>query len=489
VISEIDHRLFGSFAEHMGRSIYGGIFDPGDPRADAHGFRTDVLELVKELGVTIVRYPGGNFLSGYDWRDGVGPVAQRPQRLDLAWHSLETNEFGLDEFMKWCAVANIEPMMAANLGTRGLKEALELLEYCNADGTSSLAAYRGKNGHPEPHGVTVWCLGNEPDGPWQLGHKSASEYGRIAAEVARGMRMIDPTLELVACGSSSRQMPTFGTWENTVLEETYELVDYISMHAYYEFKGDAQSFLASATDLDAYIDELCAVADSVKARMRTDKVMYLSLDEWNVWYQSRLHAALPVDRWDKAPRLSEDDYTVADAVVVGNLLVSILRRSDRVKMACLAQLVNTIATIRADPGEPAWRQTTFWPFSLMAKNARGSALVTRIESPKISTAQYGAVDLLDAIGTFDESTSEAAFFLVNRAVDQPVEACVELRGFGPLEVIEHVTLNDPDLTRSNSADNTTAVAPVAATDWSVEGPRVRADLPPASWNMIRVRFS
>ena len=358
----------------MGRSVYGGIYDPGDPLSDGDGFRKDVIALVQELGVTIVRYPGGNFLSGYDWRDGVGPVESRPRRLDLAWHSLETNEFGLDEFMKWCAVAGVEPMMAANLGTGSLREALELLEYCNADPVSQLARQRAANGHPDPYAVKVWCLGNEMDGPWQLGHRTAQEYGRLAADVARGMRMLDPSVELVACGSSARTMPTFAAWEDAVLEESYDLVDYVSLHAYYEIGDDLQSFLASAADLDAAINDVCAVADAVKARKRSDKVMQISLDEWNVWYLSRLLARPAPTEWEQAPRLSEDDYTVADAVVVGNLLVSMLRRADRVKMACLAQLVNTIATIRADPGTPAWRQTTFYPFSLTARHAQGDVL-------------------------------------------------------------------------------------------------------------------
>lgn len=471
----------------MGRCVYGGIFDPGSEYADSDGFRKDVMALVRELGVTIVRYPGGNFLSGYDWKDGVGPVENRPQRLDLAWHSLETNEFGLDEFVKWSKVAGIEPMMANNLGTRGLQDALELLEYCNADAPSSLAEYRAKNGSPEPHAVRVWCLGNEMDGPWQLGHKSGADYGKLAADVARGMRMLDPDVELVACGSSHRQMPTFATWESDVLEHAYDLVDHVSMHAYYENDGDLQSFLASSTDLDAFIAEVCAVADSVKARKRSDKVMTFSLDEWNVWYLSRHLAKPPATTWEKAPRLSEDDYTVADAVVVGNLLVSVLRRCDRVKMACLAQLVNTIATITAEPGVPARRQASFYPFSLTARHARGESLVTRIGSPRVDTGKYGSVDAIDAIATYDEQSREAAFFLVNRCVDAAVDTTVELRGFGAFEVIEHVVLADADPLRANTAADPLAVTPTSA-QCVTAGAVVTVNLPPVSWSMLRVRF-
>jgi alpha-L-arabinofuranosidase len=489
VISAIDRRVFGSFVEHMGRCVYGGLFEPGDPSANEDGFRLDVLELVKELGVSIVRYPGGNFLSGYDWKDGVGPADQRPARLDLAWHALETNQFGVDEFMRWCTLAGIQPMMATNLGTGTLKDALELQEYCNVSAASKFAEYRAANGFPEPHGVKVWCLGNEMDGPWQIGHMTAGEYGRRAAEVARAMRLMEPGLELVACGSSSRQMPTFAAWEDTVLEETYDLVDYISAHTYYECVDDLQSFLASSSDLDAFLNEVCAVADSVKARLRSAKTMYISLDEYNVWYQSKLPEQLGRATWEKASALSEDDYTVADAVVLGNLLISILRRSDRVKMACLAQLVNTIATIRAEPGKPAWRQTSFYPFSLTARYARGESLATRVVSPPVHTTKYGTVSQLDAIATVDDVAGEAAFFLVNRSVDEPVEACLDLRGFGPFEVVEHIVLSDPDPLRSNNSADTTAVAPFSASGWKSNGSTIEVNLPAASWNLVRIRLS
>ncbi|MBA2698814.1 MAG: alpha-L-arabinofuranosidase, partial [Nocardioidaceae bacterium] len=247
----VDRRLFGSFVEHMGRCVYTGIFEPGHPTADVVGFRHDVLELVRELGPTIVRYPGGNFVSGYRWEDGIGPVDQRPRRLDLAWRTLESNEVGVDEFATWCRSAGVEPMMAVNLGTRGVQEAADLLEYCNHPDGTALSDLRQSHGSKEPHGIKVWCLGNELDGPWQIGHKTATEYARLAAETARAMRMVDPSIELVACGSSNTNMPTFAAWEATVLEQCYELVDFISLHNYYEpVGGDVDSFLGCAVDLE-----------------------------------------------------------------------------------------------------------------------------------------------------------------------------------------------------------------------------------------------
>jgi len=485
-ISEIDRRIFGSFTEHMGRCIYGGIYEPGSPFADEDGYRQDVIELVKELGITIVRYPGGNFLSGYDWRDGVGPKENRPQRLDLAWHSLETNQFGLDEFMKWTEKSDVQPMMAVNVGSAGLKEALELLEYTNVDAESKWAQYRVKNGRQNPYDIKVWCLGNEMDGPWQLGHMNATNYARVAGDIARGMRQMGEDLELVICGSSNRAMPTFGQWEETVLEDAYDLIDHISLHTYYEDHGDLQSFLSIAVDLDYFINEVCDIADAVKAKRRSDKTITLSLDEWNVWRLSEYSALPRPKNWEIAPKLIEDEYNVADALVVGNLLISILRRSDRVKMACLAQLVNVIAPIRTEPDKAAWRQTTFFPFAYTAKYGRGTTLSTRIEANKIETKKFGAVDSVDAITTYDASTNQVAIFLINRSLADAQETSIKLAGFKVKEVLDQVTLDEKDLSKTNNYQNSEAVAPRKDKSTTITSTGVEVALPPASWQVINL---
>ena len=485
-ISEIDRRIFGSFTEHMGRCIYGGIYEPGSPFADEDGYRQDVIELVKELGITIVRYPGGNFLSGYDWKDGVGPKENRPQRLDLAWHSLETNQFGLDEFMKWTEKSDVQPMMAVNVGSAGLKEALELLEYTNVDAESKWAQYRVKNGNKKPYDIKVWCLGNEMDGPWQLGHMNATNYARVAGDIARGMRQMGEDLELVICGSSNRAMPTFGQWEETVLEDAYDLIDHISLHTYYEDHGDLQSFLAIAVDLDYFINEVCDIADAVKAKRRSDKTITLSLDEWNVWRLSEYSALPRPKNWEIAPKLIEDEYNVADALVVGNLLISILRRSDRVKMACLAQLVNVIAPIRTEPDKAAWRQTTFFPFAYTAKYGRGTTLSTRIEANKIETKKFGAVDSVDAITTYDASTNQLAIFLINRSLNEIQATSIELAGFRVKEVLDQITLDEKDLSKTNNYENSEAVAPRKDKSATITSTGVEVALPPASWQVINL---
>lgn len=303
-VGTVDPRLFGSFVEHLGRCVYTGIFEPDHPTADEAGLRQDVLELVRELGVTVIRYPGGNFVSGYKWEDSVGPADERPRRLDLAWRTTESNRFGLSEYIAFLKKVGpqAEPMMAVNLGTRGVAEAIELQEYANHPAGTELSDRRIAHGDKDPFGIRLWCLGNEMDGPWQTGHKTAEEYGRLAAETARAMRQIDKDVELVACGSSGQGMDTFAEWEATVLQETYDLVDHISLHAYYEeHDGDRDSFLASAVDMESFIENVVATCDHVGARLKSKKKINLSFDEWNVWYMSRTDAEVSALDWPEAP--------------------------------------------------------------------------------------------------------------------------------------------------------------------------------------------
>jgi alpha-L-arabinofuranosidase len=487
VVAPVNRRTFGSFVEHMGRCVYTGIYEPGHPTADDNGFRGDVLALVRELGVTTVRYPGGNFVSGYRWEDGVGPVEDRPTRLDPAWRTIETNAFGLNEFMEWAKKADIEPMMAMNLGTRGLQEAIDLLEYCNHAQGTALSDQRIEHGAKEPHDIRMWCLGNEMDGPWQLGHKTAAEYGRLAAETARAMRQFDKDLELVACGSSSRVMPTFGAWEATVLEHTYDVVDYISAHAYYQLlDGDHASFLASSVDMDRFIHQVVATADHVGARLGSDKRINISFDEWNVWYLRELQSGqggLP-DDWTVAPRTSEEAYTVVDAVVVGSLLITLLRHSDRVTAASQAQLVNTISSIRTEPGGPAWRQSIFHPFAQTAAHARGTVLDLRLDAPTLQTAKYGEVPLLDAVATWDEEEGRLAVFVVNRDPAEPVSFSTALRAFGDATLVQASQIADDDYFAANTQADPDRVVPREHPGAAVVDGALTAELAPASWNMF-----
>jgi len=487
-IGGVNRRLFGAFVEHLGRCVYDGLYEPGHPAADAEGFRTDVIDLVKELGVSTIRYPGGNFVSGFRWEDSVGPRDQRPRRLDLAWHSTETNEIGLHEFASWLEKVGSDLMLALNLGTRGTLEALDLLEYTNIASGSSWSDLRIANGRESAFGVGMWCLGNEMDGPWQLGHRSADDYGKLASQTAKAMRQLDPSVELVVCGSSGAHMPTFGEWERTVLTHSYEDVDYISCHAYYEEKnGDLASFLASAVDMDHFIESVVATADHVKAVNGSDKTINISFDEWNVWYIDRyqnVDRIEGIDNWPVAPRLLEDVYSVADAVVFGNLLISLMRHADRVTSASLAQLVNVIAPIMTEPGGPAWRQTTFFPFALTSRLATGEALEVRLETETYRTEAYGEVGLVDAVATYDANDGSTAVFLVNRSQHEAAEVTIDVRALGAVRVLGAETLSDDDVTATNTLENPNRVGMRSNSTPVVAGDEVTITLPPVSWTAL-----
>jgi alpha-N-arabinofuranosidase len=496
-VGDINRRLFGSFIEHMGRAVYGGIYEPGHPTADEEGFRQDVLEVARELGLSAIRYPGGNFVSGYKWEDGVGPRDQRPRRRELAWHSTETNEVGLHEFASWVDKLGADLMLAVNLGTRGTAEALELIEYANGEPGSTLADRRVANGRTEPFGITTWFLGNEMDGPWQIGYRSADDYGAIAARTAKALRQFDPTVQLVACGSSHHHMPTFGDWERTVLSHTYGDVDYISCHAYYEEKnGDLGSFLASTTSMDRFIESVIATADHVKALKRSDKTINISFDEWNVWYieegitgEVGIYRSEEIagDEWPVAPRVAENIYSVADAVVVGNILISLLKHADRVTAACQSMLVNTMAPIRAEKNGPVWRQTTFYPFALTSRWARGVALDVKVSCDTYETQDYGTAPLVDATATFDAETGLYAVFAVNRSTTEHAEFSIDVQHRGELELAEAVLLADPDPYVTNTPADPLRVVPAPNDSVALDGGRVRFTLPPVSWGMVRVR--
>ena len=491
-IAPVPRRLFGSFVEHMGRCVYTGIYEPGHPKADADGLRTDVLDLVRELGPTVVRYPGGNFVSGYYWEDGVGPKEERPRRLDRAWRSIETNEFGLGEFSRWTRAAGVEPMMAINLGTRGIQEACDLLEYANHPSGSKYSDLRRAHGSADPFDIRLWCLGNEMDGPWQVGHKTAAEYGRIAAETARAMRMLDRDLELVACGSSHSRMPTFGEWERVVLEETYDQIDYISAHAYYQEHDDLGDFLACARDMDSFIESVVATADAVRARGKHRKRIDVSFDEWNVWYQSRHREsaiAKGESEWEVAPRVIEDEYSVTDAVVVGTLLNSLLRHGDRVTVACQAQLVNVIGLLRSEPGGPAWKQTIAHPFEQVRRRAAGEILDVRVRGDRYETPRFGDVDLVDAADTWDAESGVIALFLANRDQSEPAAVEVGVRGFGELRVQHAAVLaaaegQDRHATNDEQHPDRVGLCPLGGVQ--IVDETAHLTLPPLSWAVVQL---
>ena len=488
-VAKVDKRIYGSFIEHLGRAVYDGLYQPGNPLSDEDGFRRDVIEMVKELGVPIIRYPGGNFVSGYEWEDGVGPVENRPKRLDLAWRSLEKNEVGVNEFAKWLKKVNSEMMMAVNLGTRGIADACNLLEYCNHPGGTKYSDLRISHGVKEPHNIKVWCLGNEMDGPWQLGHKTMEEHGRLAEETGKAMKLIDPSIELVSCGSSNLDMPTFARWESRTLEYTYDWVDYVSMHQYYGNEAnDTADYLAKSDDMDEFIRSVIATCDYVKAKKRGKKNINISFDEWNVWFHTRDFEKDTMENrpWQIAPPLLEDIYTFEDALLVGLMLITLLKHADRVKIACLAQLVNVIAPVMTERGGgPAWRQTIFYPFFHASRYGRGVVLRPVLHTPVHDTAKHENVTDVESVTVWNEEKEELTIFAVNRNLEGDIVLETDVRGFEGYSLLEHVVLETDDLKAVNGAGSE-KVQPVSVRDSVMDHGRVTSTLHKTSWNVIRL---
>ena len=450
-IGEIDNRIYGSFNDHIGSAVYEGLYEPEHPKSDDMGFRKDVIELVKKLGVTLVRYPGGNFVSEYKWEDGTGDKSKRPRKINSAWQSIETNEVGIDEFQEWAKRTNTDVMMAVNLGTRGSEEAQNCVEYCNLNTDTYYADMRRKNGFRNPFGIKTWCLGNEMGGLGQIGRKTADEYGKIALEAAKHMKRADSSIELSVSGSSHMRMPGFIDWDLTVLDYTYEHVDYISVHQYYSNSCSIPDYLARAISLDNHIKSIASVCDAIKAKKRSDKIVNISFDEWNVWTDGILDN---IPAWEKAPHIAEMTYTLADALVVGTMLMTFQNNCDRVKIACIAQLINAIAPIMTEAGGGVWLQTIFYPFMYASRLGRGRTMKTVVKSDTYSTEKNKNIPYLESSVIYNEEKREIVVFAVNRSLTEDMELDISFENFGECILAQHIELYNDDLNASNSMENT-----------------------------------
>jgi alpha-N-arabinofuranosidase len=479
-IGAITPLLFGGFAEHMGRCVYGGLYDPGSPQADERGFRRDVQAALREMRISVLRYPGGNMLSGYDWRDGVGPRESRPRRRELAWQSIETNQFGTNEFIDYCRATGIEPMLGVNLGTGTIDDAAALVEYCNAPAGSKYADLRAAHGYREPHNVRYWCVGNEMDGPWQIGHLEADAYGRKALEAAKMMRWQDPSLKLVVCGSSSTSMPTYPDWDRVVLETCWEQVDYLALHYYaINHDNDTSSYLALAAQFESHLDTLAGLLRYVKAKRRSKHDVKLSWDEWNVWYKDRSGRG----GWQEAPHLSEEIYNLEDALVVAQWMSVFLRRCDVLEIACLAQIVNTISPLTTT-AEQLLRQPTFYPFVLFANHAAGQSLDALVTAPQHDTRLFGSMPLLDVSASYDQANDRGAVFLVNRSQHESVTTDVVWQGAAPARVPTIYQLAGDDAKAINTFERPDTIVPKQVDGVPVRDGRITLRLPPLSFTVV-----
>lgn len=478
IISPIDERIYSSFVEHLGRQVYGGLIDE-------KGFRGDVIDLVKKMNLKMVRYPGGNFVSALDWEDTIGPKSSRPVRFDVTMSQIEDNSFGLDEFLEWTETARVEPMLCINLGTKGIDEARNIVEYCNFKKGTYYSDLRIKNGHEKPYNVKLWCLGNEMDGPWQIGHKTAREYGKLANECAKIMKLVDPTIEVVCCGSSYYMMPTFGDWEAEVLDECYENIDYIALHSYFSNKSDyTEEFLGKSMRMAKFIEKVTAICDYVGAKKRIDKVVNISFDEWNVWdYVKSPLWTKPC--FEKGEGRIEQDYTFEDALLVASMIMTLINHSDRVKISCISELVNSIAPIKTE-GDVAYCQTIFYPFYLMSKFARGTALKSVIECEKYSTKKISDIPYIDSASVIDYKNNKLVIAILNRSLDENIDVKIKMSEFNLGKKAEHILFNHEDLKAINTVNNPENVKFESGENIDIKNDLLEVNLEKHSFNLFLI---
>ncbi|MCY4657294.1 MAG: alpha-N-arabinofuranosidase [Gammaproteobacteria bacterium] len=463
-VGEVDDRIFGGFIEHLGRCVYNGIYEPGNRLSNEAGFRSDVLQALREMNVSVARYPGGNFASGYHWQDGIGPQSHRPTTRDLAWQSTEPNTFGTDEFLRYCRELNCEPMLCTNLGTGTPEEAMSWVEYCNSPTGTKFANLREENGNPSPYDVKLWCLGNEMDGPWQLGHVPVEEYVNRARQAAKMMKDCDPSIQTVACGSSGPQMPTFIDWDRTVIEQLGGLADYISLHRYVGHPGDDQEYLAISSSIDSQIETIDECARVASRKHRSGRRTYLCFDEWNVWYRAR-GGVYSDGRGQFAPPLLEEQYTFADALVVAMFLMSFIRHADSVKIANLAQLVNVIAPIFTN-SDGLFKQTIFHAFRMISSRKGGTALQATLDCETYQSKEHGEVPFLDYACILDDD--ELKIFLLNRNIHESMEISIDSLDLDLQTASSSEILHHQDMTATNSFDDPNEVKSVEMNAWQIQ---------------------
>ena len=476
---EIDKKIFGNFIEHLGRCIDGGIFQEHSPLSDKEGFRKDVLAAVKGLDVPLLRWPGGNFSSNYNWMDGIGPRDKRPRRLEMAWGTVETNRFGTHEFMDYIAKVGTEPYICVNLGTGTWSEAQQWVEYVNSDQDTEITRMRHKNGRAKPWKVKYWGLGNEMDGPWQMGHRTAEDYGKFALEAAKLMRLTDPGIKLIAAGASNfRPGADWIGWNKTVLDWLKDYADYISLHLYVgNPNNDFPDFVASALEMDQRIETLSGAIDAAMAGRKDGRKMYIALDEWNVWYRARGNK-------ERGRRILEEHYNLEDALVIATFLNSLVNHADTVKIANLAQLVNVIAPIFTND-RGLFLQTIYYPLQLFANNVRGNSLKLQVAAPTYKSKRFDNIPYIDASGSVDGGT--LVVNLVNRHQDQPISVALALedKSFaGPVRVSE---VNGPDIKAENDFGKT--LVKTNTTTQPASGSALTCILPPHSYTQLKAALT
>jgi len=489
-IGEVDKHIYGNFTEHLGRCIYGGIYDSTSSLSDKNGFRKDVMAAVKELHPTIIRYPGGNFVSNYNWLDGVGPRSERIPRMELAWGILEPNHFGTNEFIEYTKAVGAEPYFAVNMGTGTIEEARRWVEYCNVKDGPYFAELRKKHGFPEPYNIKYWSLGNEMDGPWQMGHLNAEDYCKKALEAAKLMVRTSPGIKLIAAGSSNyREGADPDYWNQTVLRELKDVIDFIALHIYVgNPDSNYYNFVSTPLVLEQRTKIVKGMIDLVmqKANRPNRDPIYIAWDEYNVWYRARRGASA------RGKNALEEKYNLEDALVIAGFLNAFVRNADIVKLANMAQLVNVIAPIFTNE-TGFFKQTIFYPLQLFANNVYGTSLDLWVDCKKYNTekfflglgettTQQSNVPYLDVSATYNGD--ELTICVINRNKEEAIttDFIAQTGAFnGPFSIYE---VNGPNIKSGNDFNNET-VKTVTKPAINASGKQFTYSFPPHSFTLLK----
>ena len=517
-IGEISGRLFGAFLEPIGSMVNGSMFNPKHPTADEQGLRRDFYEALKESGLPAVRLPGGNFVSGWQWKDSIGPMDQRKTHLDMAWFQYIRNDVGHDEYLQWAEKAGTEAIYTVNLGTGTLQDAADCVEYTNFEGGTFWSDLRKKNGHEKPYGVKTWCLGNEMDGPWQIAswEKDPRGYGVLAHETSKAMKWVDPSIETIACVSSSPFLNHYPDWDLSVLEECYSAVDYISLHHYHSAPPDLpQGLMAGYQAYEDYIRTEIALCDFVKTKLRSKKTMMLALDEYasmirprgemhlgmggrqnaemfNVFQPGRQYVRHDPDDWSTR-RNPPRDHEMRQALGLTGTMLVMLNHADRVKIGCAT---GGLAALCCTDREHVWKGATYYPYTQMIRWAKGESLRCEISCETYDVPgyaiddmnQYGGftgVQTIQAAAALNEAAGEMTVFVINADAAEEQELKLDARGFEGWQFAEHIEMFAEDPEAQNTWDHPDRILPVRNTETKAEKGIVTARLKKESWNVLR----
>ncbi len=520
-IGEVDKRLFGAFLEPIGNWVYGGIYSPEHPTADDMGFRRDIIDAVREFDLPALRLPGGNWVSGWDWKNSIGPVENRKVQLDLSWFQIEPNLVGHDEYIEWAKRVNTDPMYTINLGTEEMKSAAQLVEYSRVSGGTYWSDLRKKHGYADPHPIKTWYLGNEMDGHWQIGswEKDPVGFGIRTHEISKIVKWVDNKAETVFAGTSDHHKH-YPEWEMAALEQCYESVDYISLHHYHSApEGDIANYLNISSVFEEYINTTIATCDYLQTKLRTPKKMYISFDEYGVNFAKSIEVPYGRRGWhdvsksyfqfaprendfkyhDPALQLEADgrfhSHQMLNALATSSVLLTFLRHADRIKIGCMT---GGIRHALAFDGKHVWKNASYYPFYQMNILSRGGmSIMPVVDGPTFNTEQfalsgsnqsyaYENVQAIESAAVYHEETGEATIFLINRAITDDIEVSLDVRGFEGYRFVEHIEMYTDDLAKGNRHDNPDAIKPQINTATRMDGGVVKVDAKKLSWNVIRL---